>query len=208
MTMKLTTRAVHEAGHVIAGMTFGMRFDFVTIEQQRESGRLLSNGRVQGFAQSVPDYASAPETKNDPRSLMFWQDMLTVVLAGPAAHKKRHPRANFLTYAVSDLEEACRLIRDIHGHNDREVYFVIEARAAELIERQWSKVEALAAVLVERRTLTFAEVESELSNQAKEEARPSTCPRCCAATMPINRPAARTEQTNPLPATEHQRSQR
>jgi hypothetical protein len=150
------TRAIHEAGHAVAAIMLSIRFDEVTIEPL-ESGE---GGSVRGFAQYTPNYVSDPETKDEPESLAFWQNLMVVCLAGPAANR-RCQCANWRGYAVGDLQEVLRLINDIHRHSEKKVretyYKFLEALASELVEKFWPRVEALATALVERRTLTHAE---------------------------------------------------
>jgi hypothetical protein len=58
----------------------------------------------------VPERASAPETKDDAEGRLFWEGYLVVVLAGPAAHKKRHPYAHWLDYKIGDMRDAYDVI--------------------------------------------------------------------------------------------------
>jgi hypothetical protein len=86
---------------------------------------------------------------------------LIVVLAGPAAHKKLHPRAHWLGYAVGDMGEADHVIRDIqqcdgpvvHAH-----YKYIEALATACIKNNWKEIEAVAAALIKHNTLSSDQV--------------------------------------------------
>lgn len=152
------TAALHEAGHAVAAIKLGISFDFVTVVPDD-----ISVAHVHGLSQSVPDYASHPDTKDEPKSLAFWERWLVVTMAGPAAHKKRHPYAHPWGYAFSDRGELFRLTRDIHrGSEDvRHAYEgYIRARAKELVEREWPSIEAVAAALVERGTLSYDDVHS------------------------------------------------
>jgi hypothetical protein len=58
----------------------------------------------------VPERVSAPETKDDAEGRLFWEGYLVVVLAGPAAHKKRHPYAHWLGYKIGDMRDAYDVI--------------------------------------------------------------------------------------------------
>jgi ATP-dependent Zn protease len=149
------TVAVHEAGHAVAAVHYGIDFDHVTIIPNAE---FHQGGRVK--LNPVPEYASSSKTKNDPPAIRFWENYLVMTLAGPAAHKKRHPHAHWGGYAIGDIGQASRLIEDMHSDRDvRNAYYkYIEARAKAFVETYWYAIEAVATALVERGTLSDEEV--------------------------------------------------
>jgi ATP-dependent Zn protease len=149
------TVAVHEAGHAVAATHFGIGFDHVTIIPNAE---FPQGGRVK--MHPVPSYASSSKTKNDPPAMRFWENYLIMTLAGPAAHKKRHPYAHWGSYAMSDLGQYNHLSEDMHSDRDvRNAYYnYIAARAKAFVETYWHDIEAVARALVERGTLSDEEV--------------------------------------------------
>jgi hypothetical protein len=160
MTRPKRTVAIHEAGDAVAAVLHDIPFKLATIVP----GRVDSHGRpYEGHVllKHPPKKYSDPETKDTPAALDFWHRRLIVTLAGPAAHKKLHPYAHWLGYASADIGEADHVTRDIH-QCDRPVihahYKYIEALATACIENNWTEVEAVAAALIERGTLSDREV--------------------------------------------------
>jgi hypothetical protein len=154
------TVAVHEAGHAVAAILNDIAFKYVTIVPG-----VVYAGPCDGHVRLRPPPAryNRGGLKGSPASLDFWHRRLIVNLAGPAAHKKLHPRAHWLGYAGPDMTEACHVIRDIHQCDDNgpvtEAHFkYIEALAAACIEEYWEEIEAVAAVLIEHDTLSEDQV--------------------------------------------------
>lgn len=154
-----TTAAIHEAGHAVAAIWFSIGFDYVTVVPDE-----TAIAYVQGLRQSVPDYATSPITKDDPDALAFWQQWLVMTMAGPSASAKWQPRLPRLSYAWGDMNEALRLLGDIHRNDGAKVrtahYGYICALADDFVEKEWPRIEVVAAALVERGTLTYDDVRS------------------------------------------------
>jgi hypothetical protein len=135
-------------------------FEHVTIvPADIDSSGRPSNGHVK--LKPVPARFNAEETKDSPASLHWWHRRLIVTLAGPAAHKKLHPHAHPFGYAMADIGEADRVIRDIQQCDGPVVnahYKYIEALATACIENNWKEIEAVAAAPIERGTLSSDQV--------------------------------------------------
>jgi hypothetical protein len=162
MSSRKHTVATHEAGHAVAAILHDIAFKHVTIVPTvRDSrDRPACSGHIK--LKPVPARFSAEGTKDSPASLDFWHRRLIVTLAGPAAHKKLHPRAHWLGYAGSDIGEAGHIIRDIHQCNHGPVtrahYKYIDALSTTCIEKYWKEIEAVAAALIELGTLSEDQV--------------------------------------------------
>jgi hypothetical protein len=161
------TVAIHEAGHAVAAILHDIAFKHVTIvpadvviNSRPGVARCRPyNGHVK--LKPVPARFSAEETKDSPASLDFWHRRLIVILAGPAANKKLHPRAHWLGYAMADISDANHVIRDIQqcdGPVANAHYKYIEALATACIENNWKEIEAVAAALIEHDTLSEDQV--------------------------------------------------
>jgi hypothetical protein len=152
MTRPRKTRAIHEAGHAVAAVCHNIGFKYVT----------LIPGGVPGDTLENPSHGHI-KLKPMPRSagLGLWERRLIVCLAGPAAHHKLHPYAHWLGYAAGDIGTASDIIKNIyfqHGKVAEAHYEYAKARATALIENNWQQVEAVAAALIERDTLTSDDV--------------------------------------------------
>ena len=155
------TVAIHEAGHAVAAILHNIAFKHVTIVPT-DIGASPDGARCRPLdghvkLKPVPARFSAVETKDSPASLDFWHRRLIVVLAGPAAHKKLHPRAHWLGYAIGDIGEADHVIRDIQQCDGPVVnahYKYIQTLPTACIENNWKEIEAVAAVLIEHGTLS------------------------------------------------------
>jgi hypothetical protein len=134
--------AIHEAAHAIAGICFHFDFHYVTI---------VPTGTVSGQVEF--------KVESEKSDLAQWSDRrlenyLTVMLAGPAASKKQHANANPNDQTLfSDYYQAHVLIIALKKH-DRQTYFKhMEKKAKRFVESHWPEIEAVAAALLEKRTL-------------------------------------------------------
>jgi hypothetical protein len=163
--MQRMTVAIHEAGHAVACVCLGVDFSYVTCNY---------DGKCSGHVRLdlAPEYASAEESKDGAEARLFWEHYLITTLAGPAAHKKRHPRAHWGTYKWDDLGACSDIVNDLFADRDvRNAYIkYIEARAKEFIERHRDDIGAVARELAEQGTLTDNQVRAVMLRHA------DTCP--------------------------------
>lgn len=141
--------AIHEAAHAVAAAAHRCRFEYVTAIPA-ELGNGLTSG---GHLKSKP-FVTKIDT---PASL---NGRLVSILVGPAASEV-HPHFDPTTYN-GDIAEAEELIRCIHpdaADSVRDAHFSdIVALAKDFVRRNWRAIEAVAAALIERGTLTEKQV--------------------------------------------------
>jgi hypothetical protein len=83
-----------------------------------------------------------------------------VVLAGPAAHKKRHPYAHWLDYKIGDMRDAYDVIErhDAWSWCRPRLLCTHRSPRGDFVAKFWFEIEAVARALVERGTLSDDEV--------------------------------------------------
>lgn len=184
--------AYHEAGHAVAQLIQGLKIKAVSIKaRERSAGR--SDGYARGrafravFANSPTAWDIAPRHKNQ------FEKEVRSLLAGEVAQRRFAPRSvrGWQTRQAhhGDMPQVEDLIRRI-APSDREfaAYFKLLMIQTELlIEQYWPCVEAIAAALNERESLTGNEVsdvfkrerqaEIERRRRASQEKSPAP-PRC------------------------------
>ena len=145
MTAQLSKRhvATHEAAHAVLAVVCGLPFDHVTIIS--DDG---SNGRI--------NLKLGKRRMSRERCELY----VLVALAGPAASKKLHPHSHPFSYAVNDWTEAQRIAGGLYFDEvTARAYFKFkQVEAGQFVNRLWRPIEAVAAALIERGTLTSDEV--------------------------------------------------
>ena len=133
----------HEAGHAVVSMAFGDKVEFVTIEPFREIDGRLINGRVRWTSDGL-----------DP----FYR--CTVNVAGATAEQVFCVGSGNLR--GTDREKAMEHAREICETEDEidEVIRAARADAKRILTKNRHLVEALAAELRVRRTMSGSDVES------------------------------------------------
>ena len=138
--------AYHEAGHAVVARMLYVRVKSVTIR---------------------PDVGSSGMTKLDLRYLNNDKQVL-ITLAGPYAQRRFAPRSRWRSSSTSvvtlnsgwDFDTVTGLIYDEHGNGDAAKFYrrYAEAKAKQLVDRGWRRIEAVAKALLERETLTGTEM--------------------------------------------------
>jgi ATP-dependent Zn protease len=146
--------AYHEAGHAVVGAVRGRAPIFVTI---------VPDGGAAGKNEFPKDWR--PEFKDhfgeSPEKRAYIETRILTEIAGTVAHDLRFPeRAHD---AGDTYDEGCAraLIEDNAGwaDSDRASYFRhLQETARRLLQTNWPWVEALVRALIERKTISTAEV--------------------------------------------------
>lgn len=126
-----TTAAYHEAGHAVAAVVLGVRFDSVFV--LGDSGRITPR-RVDGLPVRWPD---------DPATAVF-------TAAGPVAEARQARRSLFNVLCDGGAAD----YNDLGGHD---VDAVI-AHARQMLRQHWRAVESVAGALLERGILEESDV--------------------------------------------------
>jgi hypothetical protein len=169
--------AIHEAGHTIAYVEFGVPFKKVWLEVPK-----TGCGRVE----ADPNYV-VPSTPS------AWEEDAIISLAGPFADRRYAPNSHWERGAGSDGTIHNREI--IRPDSDWDYYWRsinklvepgccvaatvkrIDARTVALLKAHWPEVKLLAAALLERKTLTERQVYLLLKRTPPKRVRPKPWPR-------------------------------
>jgi len=157
--------AYHEAGHAVMRLHLGRRLVRVTIKPKGDSlGHMLQ-----------------PKTKidiqwfgEDWRTRRWAETEIMVSMAGPEAEKRLTGRRNNAG-AVSDGENVANVAMKAEGDGELATAFIrwLELKVAACLASPavWVQVEAVAAALLERETLSGEEVRSTACRAFKERTR-------------------------------------
>jgi ATP-dependent Zn protease len=150
-----TATAYHEAGHAVAAWLRGMKFREVSILPNASAnslGHLLHAGEPRWFH---------PEYDVSLRTVARVENHILVCFAGPAAEARLRGRHNWRG-AGSDMQQAADMVSFLCGSAEEEEAYLklVRIRARGLVEAHWVKVEAIAMALMDRRRLTWVEVDT------------------------------------------------
>ena len=143
--------AFHEAGHVVAAWSRGVRIHSATIDPTPGfRGHTLHANPLRGIRRNS--------------SLAYMRDRaesaIVIYLAGPEAQQRRSPRSWRSHDGDSDYERAFELATGLNGSEEAVHAYLdwLTVVARDEIAALWPHVETVAHALVARRTLTAAEV--------------------------------------------------
>ena len=144
--------ALHEAGHAVAAtfLHHAAKVRRVTITPDRASGSL---GHVRGWVRpSVWRAVEAGDTSL--KSLLHLTEEVLVLLAGEIA--ERRAGARLVWGAGTDRENAADIANALSGDPRQANAFLrwLIIRAENLVALRWVEVQAVAAALLEHKTLT------------------------------------------------------
>src|SRR5262245_54406910 len=143
--------AYHEAGHALAAWKNGIGIRRISIVPKGDK-----LGRLQ---RRTPLRAIHFEWDGSDRARMRAEKLIEVSLAGPAAQRRFKPSSFRHCQAHSDHRQAVDLADYLNGNSEQAQLYLrwMERRASDLVANFWPLVEALALVLLERRTMTGKE---------------------------------------------------
>ncbi len=152
--LSLRATAHHEAGHAVAAFHVGVKTRAILL-----FARDGSPGR-----HSIRSYLAGmrPGLGSSPRSQRRAEKVALLCLAGPAAQRRFNPKGAHSYPMETDRRQAIDLLsRFAESDEELRAYRrLIEARARRMIARPeiWRSVERLAARLLEKGSMTAAEV--------------------------------------------------
>jgi hypothetical protein len=151
---RLRRVAVHEAGHAVAAVRFHHGLRRATVEPGEDSlGHILANLLPRSVRRALELEWPTPAQRRRV------EGFLTMLLAGPAAERRLTGRWNHV-HAGQDYADAAyvamRASRD-EADMDRQLE-AAEDRGVAFADEHWFEIEAVAAALAERGTLTGREV--------------------------------------------------
>ena len=150
--------AFHEAGHAVAARDRGFRLHRATI---------VPSGDYAGIVEhSNPLRGIDLGSDRSPLARLRAEDAIIVHLAGPAAQRRYKPRSYRSYHGKIDYERALGLAVAQNGPFEAAKAQLrwLEIVARDMIEQQWHFVESVAEALLEKGTLSGAQLRRVLSN--------------------------------------------
>ena len=153
---RLEATAYHEAGHAVFAWYKGTKIRKVTIIPDDDSlGHVRHSKIIRG---------RSPELDNSPRTRLRMETHITICLAGPLAQRIWNPRTCRNYQCRSDHQSAADVALTICGSGKQATAFLryLDICVDEFLRAPhiWCKVEALAAELLRKHTMSGQEVDS------------------------------------------------
>jgi hypothetical protein len=154
----LEATAYHEASHVLVALQLGFKVGPASIVPNEDS-----HGRSCRYVYVRNPGTYLPEGRD--RADLKLQRNLIAALAGVEGQRMYSPRSLRNVHGRSDHDEAAMHLARF-GWEDEEIKLFLPLaryRAKAILERCWEQVEALAAALMEKGTLTRSEILTAIS---------------------------------------------
>jgi len=164
----LRSAAYHEAGHAVAAFQMGLKTKAILlIAKDGSPGRHSLRSYIGGMSRNL---GRGPRAQRRAENLAF------VCLAGPAAQRRFSPKSIRRYTSETDRRQAIDLLsRFTNSDEELRAYCrLLEARTRRTIARPeaWRLVEGLADRLLEKGSMTGAEVGQVIRESSLQSARP------------------------------------
>jgi len=158
--------AFHEAGHAVIARSLGLKIHSATIVPVTGiHGRVEHANPLRGIHL---DYDGSD------RAHRRAETAIIVCLAGPAAQRRHKPQSWRSYHGQSDHSRAADLALSLNGSDEATnahlKYLAVVAR--DMVAAQWPLIEQVAGALIERQTLTGAELAGVLAPTSAMGQRP------------------------------------
>lgn len=172
ISVALDAVAFHEAAHAVVAFVLGIELKSATIVPAADRARKVRHrSPLRGIKIEIDgsDHARA-----------WAQPAIMICLAGPIAHGRRRPQSRRESYGRGDVETAFDLAVQVCGSGEIATAILqsLLLETVTLVERHWKDIEAIAAALLEKATLTGSEIADVLQGlvAARPEAVSSSTP--------------------------------
>jgi hypothetical protein len=154
--------AFHEAAHVVVASALGVKLkSAMTVPSTNRTGQIRHRSPL-----AVMDIdVSAPVPAREPA-----ESAIKICLAGPIAYRRRRPQSWREAYGLGDFETAFDIAVRASG-SDQAAPGILEGLLLQtlgLVDGHWGEIEAVAAALMARGTVSAGEVADILRSPAGE----------------------------------------
>jgi len=155
MTIDREVAAYHEAGHAVVAWAFGLTIDKITIEQEGDAAGHV----IHDYGGDINEIVYGDD---EMRRQVALERVAITSLAGEVAQRRFRPTSVDEQHGGSDRLSVHHALDHLADESDQALrdawWRLLELRTERLIERHWHNVEWLVKVLLEKITLTGAEI--------------------------------------------------
>lgn len=154
-TKALISTAYHEAGHVVVANVKRIKIKKVTITPDEDYLGVVIRQMIEKRVRDGFEFAGVT-----PAMQVRVESFIMMSLAGGIAERKYRGRANHRG-SGADYDTASRLALDATSSGEEATAYLkwLHIRTEQLVSNHWDRIEAVALALLERQTLTAADVD-------------------------------------------------